>query len=454
MTTTARTDYTIGVFFRDLILSVIAVVVAAKMTLAQSGTATYAIALCLTMITLAFLGLYDIRRFRTAACEVGLAAFGLTAAALQVAGIHAMIPALGVLPAEFFALYLVLSLSLVIGVRLSYRSALLKKASSRARVLILGAGKRGVEAAQALRHPEAHREVVGFLDDSAAGDVSGIPILGGFDAIQRRVLEEDVDEVVVAVSQDDYPLLSESLAGLRHTPIQLTVVPDYSCFAPSSYSVATMGSISTVSLHEPVIDGWQRFAKRLFDVTVAAAVLSLTWPLFAFLGALIRFDSKGPVFFKQLRVGENGKLFWMYKFRTMSNDAEKRQAEVVRYTESGQVVHKVRNDPRVTRLGQFLRRSSLDELPNLINVFKGEMTIVGPRPELPWLVERYEPWQRERLVVPQGIASWWAINGRSDRPLHLNTEDDVYYVRHYSFLFDLWICWKTIGVVLRGKGAY
>ena len=135
-------------------------------------------------------------------------------------------------------------------------------------------------------------------------------------------------------------------------------------------------------------------------------------------------------------------------------DAERRLHEVIQRDEEGRILYKRRDDPRVTRVGRFLRRTSLDELPQLFNVVKGEMSLVGPRPELPWLVHQYESWQHKRFAVPPGITGWWQVNGRSDRAMHLHTEDDLYYIQHYSPLLDLRILWKTIGVVLRGRGAY
>ncbi len=135
-------------------------------------------------------------------------------------------------------------------------------------------------------------------------------------------------------------------------------------------------------------------------------------------------------------------------------DAEQRLPEVIRRDEQGRLIYKRPDDPRVTRVGRFLRRTSLDELPQLFNVLKGEMSLVGPRPELPWLVDQYEAWQRKRFAVPPGMTGWWQVNGRSDRAMHLHTEYDLYYIQHYSPLLDLQILWKTIGVVLRGRGAY
>jgi lipopolysaccharide/colanic/teichoic acid biosynthesis glycosyltransferase len=169
---------------------------------------------------------------------------------------------------------------------------------------------------------------------------------------------------------------------------------------------------------------------------------------------LIRLDSPGPIFYRQDRVGENGRPFHMYKFRTMVPEADQLLSQVTEINSQGQILFKRPDDPRVTRVGHILRRASVDELPQLFNVLKGDMSLVGPRPELPWLVERYEPWQRKRFAVPQGMTGWWQVNGRSDKPMHLHTEDDLYYVQNYSLWMDIFILLKTPWVVLRGKGAY
>jgi lipopolysaccharide/colanic/teichoic acid biosynthesis glycosyltransferase len=169
---------------------------------------------------------------------------------------------------------------------------------------------------------------------------------------------------------------------------------------------------------------------------------------------MILIDTGWPVFFLQNRVGENGRLFTMIKFRTMVKDAEKLRAQVERVDENGALIHKSRNDPRVTRSGRLLRRFSLDELPQLVNVIKGEMSLVGPRPELPYLAENYDHQQRRRLSVAPGLTGWWQVNGRSDRVMHLHTEDDIYYVENYSIWLDLRILIRTLWVVIIGKGAF
>ncbi|MBI4320977.1 MAG: sugar transferase [Chloroflexi bacterium] len=182
--------------------------------------------------------------------------------------------------------------------------------------------------------------------------------------------------------------------------------------------------------------------KRAMDLLFAIGGIVVFAPLMLLVAVLVWLDSGGPVIFKQERVGQNGRRISILKFRTMHNGAPKYSSKVARH------------DPHITRLGRFLRRSSIDELPQLINVVRGDMSLVGPRPEQPWIVEQvYQPWQFRRLLAPPGLTGWWQVNGRSDRPMHENTELDLFYVDHQSLWLDAIILFKTIGVVLSGKGA-
>jgi exopolysaccharide biosynthesis polyprenyl glycosylphosphotransferase len=198
----------------------------------------------------------------------------------------------------------------------------------------------------------------------------------------------------------------------------------------------------------------QRAQKRIFDVVVASLILLAILPVMAVIALAVKLSSPGPVLFKQERVGENGKLFRIYKFRSMVKNAEALQTAVNVMDGEGNTIHKRRNDPRVTGIGKIIRKTSLDELPQLINVIKGDMSLVGPRPELPWLVAQYEPWQHRRFDVPQGITGWWQINGRSDTPCHLSVDKDVYYIENYSFWLDIKILVLTVPALLKGKGAF
>jgi len=190
----------------------------------------------------------------------------------------------------------------------------------------------------------------------------------------------------------------------------------------------------------------QRAVKRLFDLVIGSLALIVGAIPMALITIAIKRDSPGPIIFRQQRVGENGRLFWMLKFRTMIDRADAPTGE--------HDLVKRPDDPRLTRVGRWLRQFSLDELPQLFNVLKGDMSLVGPRPELPWLVDQYADWQRKRFNVPQGMTGWWQVNGRSDKPTIAKTRDDLYYIQNYSLLLDIIILWKTIGAVLRRRGAF
>jgi exopolysaccharide biosynthesis polyprenyl glycosylphosphotransferase len=200
---------------------------------------------------------------------------------------------------------------------------------------------------------------------------------------------------------------------------------------------------------------YQSTAKRLLDVVLAVLGLVGTLPVWIALAILIKLDSPGPVFHVQERVGLHGRRFRFFKFRSMHRDAEERLAEVLAQNEvTDGPVFKIRNDPRVTRVGRFLRRSSLDELPQLLNVLKGDMSLVGPRPPLPREVEQYRPSDRVRLSVKPGLTCLWQIRGRSDVSFDTWMEYDREYIRRVSLGLDLWILMRTVWVVLAAKGAY
>jgi exopolysaccharide biosynthesis polyprenyl glycosylphosphotransferase len=326
------------------------------------------------------------------------------------------------------------------------------------RVAIVGAGAVGQRVYQLLAdYKWARLTLVGFFDDDppASGpDADPAPILGSLDDVVRGVKEHEIDELIIALPLRAHGRLVDLVLELQRLPLSVHVVPDLFDLAFFRTSVIDLDGIPMIGLRDPAIEGFPRLVKRLFDIVVASLVLVVALPVMGLLALAIRLDSPGPVVFRQQRVGENGRLFQMLKFRSMYQDADRREAEVVTETGDGRVIHKRPDDPRVTRVGRFIRATSLDELPQLFNVLKGEMSLVGPRPELPWLVDRYEPWQRKRFAVPQGMTGWWQVNGRSDKPMHLHTEEDLYYIQNYSLLLDIRILWKTVAAVLKRKGAY
>ena len=354
--------------------------------------------------------------------------------------------------------FALISFILLIAFRLIFRLALVlfgdKRYGTR-RVLIVGAGTVGHQvAAMVIQHRWTGLRLLGFVDDNPQADTLGLDHFGPLNQTILTTREQCINEVIFTLPRQAHTQLANLVAELQNLKVNVRVVPDFFDLVFLRSVVEDFGGMPLVTLREPALDPFQRLVKRAFDLTIATVGLLLTLPVMGIIALLIKLDSPGPIIFGQPRVGENGRLFKMYKFRTMIQDAEIKQAELLRQTADGTLTHKFYDDPRVTRTGRFLRHTSLDELPQLINILRGEMSLVGPRPELPWLVDRYEPWQRKRFEVPQGLTGWWQVNGRADKPMHLHTEDDLYYIKHYSLWLDLQILWRTVKAVIARRGAY
>ena len=226
--------------------------------------------------------------------------------------------------------------------------------------------------------------------------------MGTINSVTDIVTEQSIRSIVIALPRWDYSRIAQLISELSELSVNVHVVPDYFDTAFFNFTVDTLGGIPVIGLREPAIDGFQRVVKRVVDLLLGSIAVLAGLPLLAALAAAIWLEDRGPIFYWADRVGENREPFRMLKLRSMSMGADALQGEVNETDEAGNVIHKQPDDPRVTRVGRFIRRYSLDELPNLWNVLKGEMSLVGPRPELPWLVEKYEPWQLKRFAVPQG----------------------------------------------------
>ncbi|MEM7539632.1 MAG: sugar transferase [Chloroflexota bacterium] len=329
--------------------------------------------------------------------------------------------------------------------------------SSVARLLLVGTGELGQQTVEQFQKQEwPGIKLVGFVEEERTTNqhLHGLPILGHISQITGIIHQHDVDEVIVALPRERHINLANVVAGLHELPVRVRVIPDYFDLIYHNATVLSLGGIPMIGLRDPAIENPQRFAKRLLDIVVSLLVMLAISPIYAVVSLLIKLEDRGPIFYLSPRIGENGQLFNMYKFRSMVVNADKLQVSVNETDDQGQTFHKSPNDPRITRIGRFIRNTSVDELPQLLNVLKGEMSLVGPRPELPWLVDQYEPWQRKRFAVPQGMTGWWQVNGRSDNLMHLHTEQDLYYIQNYSLWLDIQILWRTVGVVFRGTGAY
>jgi exopolysaccharide biosynthesis polyprenyl glycosylphosphotransferase len=323
------------------------------------------------------------------------------------------------------------------------------------RVIIVGAGDVGHRIAATIREYRwTGLVLVGYLDDDLQKRENGLPVLGTLDDVCEVVQEHDVGELVIALPQRAHERLNKLISDLQNVPVNIRVVPDYFSLALFRATVEDFSGLPLINLREPALNPYQRLIKRAMDLVLGSMALVTSLPVMGLIAVAIKLDSPGPAIFKQQRVGENGRLFWMHKFRSMVCDAEACLDEVIEEAGDGRIIHKKRDDPRVTQIRRFIRAPSLDELPQLWNVLKGEMSLVGPRPEIPWLVAQYKSWQCKRFAVPQGITGWWQVNGRSEKLMHEHTEEDLYYIQNYSLLLDIQILWKTIGAVFKRSGAY
>ncbi|HEY9075215.1 MAG TPA: sugar transferase [Anaerolineaceae bacterium] len=398
---------------------------------------------------------YDGRRNLRAVNEFASLTLGSLLAGIAMAGVLYL--SYREISRFLFLLFAALAYSLLLLWRVAYRLAYRSRMGGRMqvrRVLVLGAGKIGKRVRdQIVHHPYMGLEFTGFLDDDPLKQHDS-EVLGTLESAREVVAEKQVDDVVIALPLSAHQRLTKAVSDIHDLPVRVWVIPDYFSMTLHRASFEELAGMPMLDLRAPALTEYQRMVKRAFDLTFSLLTMPLWLPLFGVIAVIIRLDSQGPIFYRAARVGEGGKPFGMYKFRSMVENADQMLHLVERRDEKGNLIYKTPGDPRVTRVGRILRRFSLDELPNIFNVIKGEMSLVGPRPEVPYLVEKYEPWQRKRFTVPQGMTGWWQINGRSDKPMHLHTEEDLYYVQHYSLWLDIQILLKTGWVTLRGKGAY
>lgn len=317
------------------------------------------------------------------------------------------------------------------------------------RLLIVGDGVMAQQIGTAIRaQHKSGMELVGFINSSAE-------TMGTLAETAVIVQKHAIHEIIFALPPGHQQQLQQLVYDLQPLPVHLRVVPDTADLIFVQAGIEEFVGEPMISLRQPAIAPLARLTKRLFDIIVSGTLLLLSLPFLLPIAWLIKRQSPGPVFYKSQRAGEGGTLFSMFKFRTMVVGADKTESALLLPSADKIALDKRADDPRITKSGRFLRRTSMDEWPQLINVFKGDMSLVGPRPELPWLVEKYEAWQYQRFAVPQGMTGWWQVKNR-DKQLEYNlrVEDDLYYIHNHSFLLDLRILWLTIGVILRGDGAY
>jgi exopolysaccharide biosynthesis polyprenyl glycosylphosphotransferase len=293
------------------------------------------------------------------------------------------------------------------------------------------------------------------VGDDAISQVEGVPVVGDFGETARVVDKVGADTVaVLACPEMDGVALRRLAWQLEEDDVDLVVAPALMEVAGPRTSIRPVAGLPLLHVEHPELSGARQLLKTVFDRTVSAAALIMLAPLFAVIVVAIRTTSPGRALFRQTRVGRDGREFTVLKFRTMITDAETRKVDLIRRNEQDGVLFKIRKDPRITRPGAWLRRYSCDELPQLINVLRGDMSLVGPRPPLPEEVAQYGDDVRRRLVVKPGMTGLWQVSGRSDLSWEESVRLDLRYVENWSLMLDLQILWKTWAAVSRGSGAY
>jgi exopolysaccharide biosynthesis polyprenyl glycosylphosphotransferase len=327
-----------------------------------------------------------------------------------------------------------------------------------ARALIVGAGEVSLAVTRTIiARPELGYQIAGFVDGRLESSGTGIGpyrSLGSLDNLSAILDREAVDEVIITLPWSDHPRILNAIQVCEARGVRARIVPDLFQLSLTSVDLDDLGGIPLIGMRGPSLRGANALIKRVLDVALGIPLTLLALPLLAIVAVAIKLDSPGPVLFRQTRVGMHGQPFACYKFRSMVLGAEAEVERLLDRNEASGPLFKIKDDPRRTRVGRFLRRTSLDEFPQLINVLRGEMSLVGPRPPLPSEVEQYAPWHKQRLMARPGMTGLWQVSGRSNLTFDEQVLLDIYYIENWSLLLDVKIILRTIPKMLSAEGAY
>ncbi|MFF8818891.1 sugar transferase [Leucobacter sp. NPDC015123] len=326
------------------------------------------------------------------------------------------------------------------------------------RTLLIGERRKSADVARLLRsNTLAGFNIVGVVttDPEEPDLLPGVPVVASYDNLLSTVERFETDTLIVTSADALTPRRLRRLGWeLEPTGVKLIVATALTDVAGPRIHTRPVAGLPLIHVESPQFQGWRYLAKRALDIFGSIVGIVITSPLLILIPILIRVDSAGPVFFPQQRLGLRGRAFTMVKFRSMHVDAEQERIGLLDQSDGNGVLFKMRDDPRVTKFGKFIRRHSLDELPQLFNVLKGDMSLVGPRPPLPQEAEGYEEWMHRRMFVRPGISGLWQVSGRSNLSWDESVRLDLYYVENWSMMGDLLILWRTIRAVAKGDGAY
>lgn len=325
------------------------------------------------------------------------------------------------------------------------------------RVLVVGSGRVGKMVMQCLTaNPDLGYSVVGFLHDltEQPGDFGRFRMLGTINDIGMVIRSMQVDEVIIALPSEMNKYAIQSVKLCEHLGASFKLIPDMYELNLSRIDVGNIEGIPLLGIRQASLNTYQRIITRLIDITVSLFGLIIGSPFYLLIALSVKFTSPGPIIYKQERVGLNGRQFFMFKFRSMYSNADQRLAQLLSKNEAQGPIFKMKSDPRRTPVGRFLRRTSLDEVPQLLNILKGEMSLVGPRPPLPSEVAQYEEWQKGRLAIKPGLTGLWQVRGRSNISFEEGVLMDIYYIENWSLRLYIQTLLRTIPAVLFSRGAY
>jgi exopolysaccharide biosynthesis polyprenyl glycosylphosphotransferase len=325
------------------------------------------------------------------------------------------------------------------------------------RLLVVGSGRLGKMIMQHIAaSPNLGYSIVGFLNDmnEPPNDFGRFKMLGTLDDLGMVIRSMQVDEVIIALPSNLHQQSIRSVRLCEHLGTSFKLVPDLYELSISRIDMEAIEGIPLLGIRQASINSLQRVVTRTVDIVLSILILALGLPFWLCIALAIRLNSRGEVVYRQTRIGQNGRPFKVYKFRSMYKDAENVLSDLLIYNEAQGPLFKMRDDPRVTPVGKFLRRTSFDEIPQLINVIQGEMSLVGPRPPLPHEVAQYEEWQKGRLAMKPGMTGLWQVRGRSDISFDEGVLMDLYYIENWSLRLYFQILLRTIPAVVRSRGAY
>ena len=357
-------------------------------------------------------------------------------------------------PAEAF-IFLGVALLLIPVARGSIRSWVFPRVMQPRRTLIVGSGEEAnLVYRKVMAHPEYGLEVVGFLDGDSTDPLPG-PLLGSPADVASVVEHFEIDRVLLASSVGSHEETLDLVRTVRRPDVHVSIVPRYFEIFTSHATLDDIEGMPVVTLPPMRLGRSSRLLKRVVDIVVAGTALLVLMPILAVVALAIKLDSKGPALYRQPRRGRLGSTFDIFKFRSMYIGSEQRRSEVLHMNEVDGPLFKIKGiDPRVTRVGAFLRKTSIDELPQLWNVLRGEMSLVGPRPFVVYEADQITGWALRRLDITPGITGLWQVLGRNDIPFEEMTKLDYLYVTNWSLWWDLKILCQTVPVVLGKRGAY